>query len=114
VIWSGFVANTPALWQAYNLSKTMRARPSDVYAISGAFRRFCFDQAVMTFGVSLEAELDSVKESKDPKQTAAKKSRIIDNWLGRPMKFREPMATTTSSPTAGSESSSATGGEGHG
>jgi hypothetical protein len=112
VIWSGFVANSQALWQAYQLSKSMKARPSDVYGITGAFRRFCFDQAVTTFGVSLEAELDSIN-GKDEKINQARKARTLARWLDQPMKFREPMATRTSSPTAG-DNESGEGGEGHG
>ncbi len=80
-----------------------------MYGITGEFRRFCFDQAVITFGRALEAELDSVK-GKGDKGTTEKKQRVLAKWLDKPMKFREPVATT--SPTAGT--SSGEGGEGHG
>lgn len=78
-----------------------------MYGITGAFRRFCFDQAVMSFGKALEAELDSVKESKDPKMTRQKKERIMARWLDRPVRYREPVAT--SSPTAGNTDSEPSG-----
>ncbi len=110
MIWSGFVANSGALWQAYQLSKTMKARPSDVYGISGAFRRFCFDQAVVTFGLSLEAELDSIK-AKDEKVVQTRRARTLAKWLDQPQKFRNPVAQA--SPTAGT-TSSGEGGEADG
>lgn len=64
-----------------------------MYAIHGEFRRFCFDRAVITFGMALEAELDSV-EGKNDKTINAKRSRMLDTWLGRPLKFRSPLAST--------------------
>lgn len=63
-----------------------------MYAIQGEFRRFCFDRAVLTFGSALEAELDSV-EGKNEKTRNAKRSRVLDKWLDRPLKFRNPTAT---------------------
>lgn len=61
-----------------------------MYAITGAFRQFCFDRAVTTFGVSLEAELDSI----DGANAQRKRERLIDKWLDRPMKYRSVEAPT--------------------
>lgn len=66
-----------------------------MYAIRGDFRRFCFDRAVITFGMALEAELDSV-EGKNDKAINAARSRMLDTWLGRPLKFRSPSGATAS------------------
>lgn len=63
-----------------------------MYAIQGDFRRFCFDRAVLTFGAALEAALDSV-EAKNDKQREVKRARTLDRWLGRELKFRNPIAT---------------------
>lgn len=81
------------------MSQAWKVRPSDVYAIQGEFRRFCFDRAVFTFGRALESELNSIK-GKNTQGVERKRARMLDKWLDRPLKFREPQAT--SGPTAGS------------
>jgi len=50
---------------------------------------YCLDSAVATFGLSLEAELDSV-EGKNAKEIAKKRNRILDRWLGNPVQYRQP------------------------
>lgn len=81
-----------------------------MYAIKGEFRRFCFDQAVTTFGLALEAELDSCTGKTD-KEINGKRSRVLAKWLDQPMRYREPQAAPAS-PTAGptTPQSSATSG----
>lgn len=85
-----------------------------MYYLQGEFRRFCFDSAVATFGSALEAELDKVTG----KNAATKRQRLIDKWLDRPLKFREPSATVakstenTSSPTAASDTEFTISGDG--
>jgi hypothetical protein len=74
----------------------MRIRPSDLYAISGDFRRYCFDKAVVTFGTALEAALDEVT-GKNEKSIQSKRARVLDLWLDREIKYRSPMATSTPS-----------------
>jgi hypothetical protein len=74
-----------------------------MYGIQGEWRRFCFDQAVTTFGLALEAELDSIK-GKNEKAINTKRGRVLAQWLDQPLKFREPQATSTqTSPTAGDD-----------
>ena len=63
-----------------------------MYSIQGEFRRFCFDRAVLTFGSALEAELDGV-EAKTEKTRNVKRARILDRWLDRELKYRNPIAT---------------------
>lgn len=70
-----------------------------MYGIKGEFRAFCFDQAVTTFGVALEAELDSCKGKTD-KDINGKRARVLAKWLDEPVKYREPQLVSTS-PTAG-------------
>lgn len=80
------------LWEAYLLGKRLKARPSDVYCIDGDWRRFCFDRAILTFGVALEEELNNV-EGKTESQKETKRARVLQKWLDQPLKFREPVAT---------------------
>lgn len=78
----------------------MRCRPSDVYAIQGDFRRYCFDNAVITFGTALEAALDKVS-AKTEKAREMKRARVLDRWLDRELKYRAPVATRAASPGPG-------------
>lgn len=76
-----------------------------MFNITGAFRQYCFDRAVITFGAALEAELDSI-EGKNAKAVQAKKTRLLGKWLDEPVRFRDPAGSQavtkqTASPTTG-------------
>lgn len=73
------------------MSKTWRVRPSEIYAITGEFRAYCFDNAVMTFGLALEDALDRV-EAKTAKQVESKRKQVLMRWLGvdEGKRFRNP------------------------
>lgn len=73
-----------------------------MYGITGAFRQYCFDRAVMTFGLALEAELDSL-EGKTSKEVNAKRERLLNKWLDRPQRYRQPVASTPAGPTASTD-----------
>lgn len=68
--------------------------------VEDAYAAWCLDGAVAHFGIQLEAELDGVKPRKGSKgkdsteQVNRKRQRILERWLGIPMKFRNPTATT--------------------
>lgn len=70
-----------------------------MYGVQGEFRKFCFDRAVFTFGRALESELNSIK-GKNSRSVETKRERMLAVWLNQPLKFREPQATSPSSPTA--------------
>jgi len=53
------------------------------------------DNAVATFGTSLEAELDAV-EGKNAKDVTRKRERLMEKWLDMPRRYRSPMATKQS------------------
>jgi hypothetical protein len=81
----------------------MRTRPSDLFAVNGEYRRFCFDRAVTTFGLALEAELDSIT-GKNEKSIERKRAMVLNKWLDRPQQYRTPQATKkTAGPTSGAE-----------
>ena len=75
-----------------------------MYGIKGELRQVCFDRAVMTFGMALEAELDAV-EGKNKQAIERKRARLLDVWLDRPLKFREPMLPTAGPTASGSNGS---------
>jgi hypothetical protein len=54
---------------------------------------------VSTFGLALEAELDSVK-GKTEQAVEKKRARVLDRWLDRPLKYRNPTATRSVPGTA--------------
>jgi hypothetical protein len=59
----------------------------------GPYAAFCFDSAVATFGVALDAELDSI-EGKTSKETNQKRDRTMRKWLGLPIRYRNPGGPT--------------------
>lgn len=71
------------------MSKVWRTRPSEIYAITGDYRRFCFDNAVMTFGLALEDALEHV-EGKTAKAIETKRAALMARWLDQPVKYRNP------------------------
>lgn len=74
------------------MSKTWNYRPSEILNIEQPYIAYCIDNAVATFGRSLEAELNKV-EGKTDKQRDAKRQRILAIWLDEPVKYRDPPAT---------------------
>lgn len=77
------MASRALLWEAHNLAKTYRVRPSELYDIDDPMAAFCFDRAVARFGNALSAELEGVHEPKDKdgKKTEAKRLRILRKWI---------------------------------
>jgi hypothetical protein len=74
-----------------------------MYGIEGKFRAFQFDSAVATFGRALNAALDAV-EGKNNKAINAKRARLLDVWLERPLKYRSISAPSKPvGPTADAE-----------
>lgn len=63
---------------------------------------YCLDSAVATFGLALSAELNLV-EGKNAKEIQKKQQRILDRWLGNPIRYREPMATRGGDKSSASE-----------
>ena len=60
-----------------------------MYAITGTFRAFCFDRAITTFGMALEAALDGV-DGKSEKSINGKRQRLLDKWMERETRYRSP------------------------
>lgn len=69
----------------------MGTRPSEIYDVEDAFEAFCFDRAVITFGLAVEHALHGV-EGKNAKEIERKQARELDKWLGRKQQFRDPAA----------------------
>lgn len=72
------------MWTAYQQAQTYRCKPSDLYGITGQPEAFYFDRAVYTFGASLDAALDKIRN--DSKRSAGQKTMALNmclnKWLG--------------------------------
>lgn len=51
------------------------------------------NNSVYTFGSALQSELDQVT-GKNKAEVAKKRQRLVDKWLGLPMRFRNPIGPT--------------------
>jgi len=88
------------LWETYQISKQMRTRPSELYAIEDELTAWSFDRAVQTFGSALENKLHQVSEkAKNSKAGQQKAQMELDKWLASadtkavPGRFRDPMSS---------------------
>jgi hypothetical protein len=95
---SPFVSSSQKVWEAWQLSKTYNARPSELYGISHPVQQFFFDRAVYVFGTTLESDLEKAGEkAKKPKQAEQARMRVLQKWLGTEViGFREPAPTRQS------------------
>lgn len=95
---SPFVSSSSKVWEAWQLSKTYRCRPSELYGIHHPVQAFFFDRAVWLFGTSLESDLEkSTEKVKKPKQAEQARMRVLQKWLGTEViGFRQPAPTRQS------------------
>lgn len=89
------------MWEAFQMGKQLRTRPSEIYGIEDELTAWSFDRAVQTFGQALENQLQKVSEKSKNKTSGQRKAQQeLDKWLSSadiaPAKgrFRDPMATT--------------------
>ena len=82
------------MFEAWSLSQRMRVRPSDLFFIDDELTAWCFDRAVVTFGVALENDLE--KHMSKAKTDSARRrvhARVMSKWLDDPNdtgRFRDP------------------------
>lgn len=98
-MWASFVTNWEQAWLLYNQAKSWNKTPAELLSVEDAYLAYCVNNSIYAFGTALDAELESVT-GKKKEEVARKRSRIVDKWLERPLKFRNPMATTTREGTA--------------
>lgn len=72
---------------AYQLSQKAGVLPSQFYRIPEEYTAFCFDEAVIAFGMGVEAELNAV-EGKNDKEIVRKKNQVLGKLLQLPDKQR--------------------------
>lgn len=88
------------MWEAYQLGKTLKTRPSVLYALEDELTAWSFDRAVQTFGLALERAIQEATEKTKNKSSGKRKAQqTLDKWLSSadtkavPGRFRDPMAT---------------------
>lgn len=83
---------------AWTMSQKYRRAPSEVYHITDELAAYCFDEAVMIFGIHIEADLEkAAKGAKNEGQAKMKQQRVMAKWMtprGEVPKgvYRDPMA----------------------
>lgn len=89
------------MWEAFQLGKSLKTRPSEIYSIEDEVTAWFFDRAVNTFGNALESKLHQVTEkSKNRSSGQRKAQQELDKWLSSADtkvakgRFRDPMAGT--------------------
>lgn len=62
------------------MSQVVRVRPSEFLGIIDPYLAFCCDEAVIAFGLGVEAQLDAV-EAKNDKDMASKRQAVLNRLL---------------------------------
>jgi hypothetical protein len=73
----------------YSQAKTWRVRPSELVSIEDPYTAYCFDEAIFTVGVTLEAELDEITDKK-PERAQQKRDQHLRTRLGLKPVFQPP------------------------
>lgn len=84
------------MWTVYNHSMDLKVRPSELLGIDHPLHAYLFDNAILTFGRALRAELDSV-QGKTSKEIETKQMRILYKWIpeaSSERKYRDPAKDT--------------------
>lgn len=92
------MSDSSQVWQAWQLSKAYRCRPSEIYGIEHPVQQLYFDRAVWAFGTTLEGELEKAgNNAKKPRQAEQARQRVLQKWLGSntgDRGYRKPPAPT--------------------
>jgi hypothetical protein len=76
---------------AWTMSRALGCRPSEVYGIEHALRAYCFDSAVTSWGMALDAELDAAgKDAKDAHTAQRARDRVLRKWVPSTARYRDP------------------------
>lgn len=81
------------MWDLWIRSKHLSVRPSELAGEEEPLAAFNLDNAVLTFGLALEQELEKAghSPSKEEKKIEAARTRILRKWI--PEAFKASTAT---------------------
>jgi hypothetical protein len=78
-------------WEAWQLAKTYRSKPSEVYNLSDPIAAYCFDRAVHLFGSHMQADLEAAgANAKKPAIANGKRQQVMSKWLGITPQYKSP------------------------
>lgn len=84
------------MWLLDKMAQRYRTRPSELLALEDPYVAWCFDEAVMTFVVGVEAKLEEVPTPRG-KKGHEKRKKLQDDLLSKllrmpkpKLKFRDP------------------------
>ena len=93
------MSSSTQLWEAWILSKQLNQTPAQVYFLEDPFTAWCFNRAVVMFGMAVEQDIqESTEKAKTTVESKRKAKRTLDKWLREPAKegegpkFRDPGA----------------------
>lgn len=79
------------LFNAWQMSRAMRCRPSEVYRMSDEFVAYAFDSAVTRWGTAFEGAMaEAANKAKDADAAERAQQRIIRRWLPSERKYADP------------------------
>lgn len=90
------MSSSSQLWETWVLSKQLGRTPAEVYFIEDQFTAWCFNRAVVMFGLAVEHDIDKATEkAKTTKDAQRKAKTTLEKWLREPdteegPKFRDP------------------------
>ncbi len=90
--WTTFAKSPESLFNAWNMSRAMRCRPSEVYGIeAGSFEAYAFDSAVVRWGLAFEAALsDATSGASNQAAAEAARQRVLRRWLPSERRYADP------------------------
>lgn len=80
-----FVEKPRRVWLLWHKAKSIGATPSSLVGVEqGTYSAYCLDEAVIYFGLVLEARLDEAghKPSKEERRAKAARDRVLQRVLG--------------------------------
>lgn len=80
-----------SLFNAWNMSRAMRCRPSEVYKMTDEFVAYAFDSAVTRWGMAFESAItEATNGARDADKAEAARQRVIRRWLPSERKYADP------------------------
>lgn len=80
------MANSSQLWSLWQKSKAVSTRPSQFLGLApDTYEAYCFDEAVIFFGLLLESELEEAaegKKNKHQRRAEAAQQRVLKRVFG--------------------------------
>jgi hypothetical protein len=85
------VRDPASLFNAWNMSRAMRCRPSEVYKMTDEFVAYAFDSAVTRWGMAFDSALaEAANSAKNPDKAQVAQERVIRRWLPSERKYADP------------------------